>query len=113
MGNVAFRGIQADRLHRLVKPIAILGLINGVGIGTNQLHAKFCKDTFTVQIQGTVQRSLATHGWEQSTRALFFDHFRHGLPADWLDVGGIRHGGICHDGGRVRVHQNDPIPLFF
>ena len=34
-----------------------------------------------------------------------------GPPVDRLDVGGIGHLRVGHDGGRIGVHQNDPVAL--
>src|SRR5690606_34576002 len=45
-------------------------------------------------------------------RALLLDDARYRLPLDRLDIGGISHGRIGHDGGRVGVHQDHPEPLF-
>ena len=55
---------------------------------------------------------LAAHGGENGVRALDFDNFLNRLPGNRLDVGGIGHGRVGHDGGRIRVDQNNPVTLF-
>ena len=37
---------------------------------------------------------------------------RQGPPGHRLDVGGIGHLRVGHDGGRIGVHQDDPVALF-
>ncbi len=44
---------------------------------------------------------------------LLLDDAGDGAPVDRLDVDRIRRFRIGHDGGRIRVHQNDPITLFY
>ena len=106
------RAGQADVLHRLVETRAVFGLVDGVGVGTDHLDAEFFQDAVLFQIQGAVQRSLATHGRQQRVRALLLDDLGHGGPLDRLDVGGVGHRRVGHDGGRVGVHQNDAKTFF-
>src|SRR5690606_28511621 len=49
---------------------------------------------------------------QQGVGTLLLDDPRHGLPLDRLDIGGVGHGRVGHDGGRVGVHQDDPETLF-
>lgn len=59
------------------------------------------------KFKGTVQRRLATHGGQNRIGALGFDDFLDRLPGNRLDVSSIRHGRVGHDGGWVRVNQNN------
>ena len=112
MGDSRTRTFQADGLHGLVEAGAIFRLVDGIFGGANHFHAELFQHPIVVQVQGTVQCGLATHGGQQRVRALLLDDLGHGLPGNRLDVGRIRHGRVGHDGGRVGVHQNDPEPLF-
>ena len=71
----------------------------------------FLQHAFTGQVQGAVEGGLAAHGGQQGVGFFHFDNARHGLPLDRLDVGGVRHGRVGHDGGGIGVHQNDAIAL--
>ncbi|RMU21617.1 hypothetical protein ALP35_05604 [Pseudomonas savastanoi pv. glycinea] len=106
------RARQADRLHGLVETRAVFSLVDGIGVGTDHLHAELLQNAFALQIQCAVQSGLAAHGRQQCVRTLFFDDLGNGLPLDRLDVGRVGHGRVGHDGGRVGVHQDDAVTLF-
>ncbi len=64
------------------------------------------------QVERAVQRGLPAHGRQDRVRLFLGDNFFNDLPGNRLDVGRIRHVRIGHDGGRIRVHQNDAVTLF-
>ncbi len=105
--DAGHRAGQADVTHGLVEARTVFGLVDGIGVGTDHLDAEFLQHAVLFQVQRAVQRSLATHGRQQGVGALLLDDLGHGLPLDRLDVGGIGHGRVGHDGGRVGVHQDD------
>ncbi len=105
------RRAQADGLHGLVEQVPILGLVDGFLGGPDQLHALLGQHAVAVQIQRTVERRLPAHGGQQRIGLFLFDDLGHRLPLHRLDVGGIGHGRVGHDGGRVGVHQDDPVAL--
>ncbi|MNM88428.1 hypothetical protein D3C81_1006450 [compost metagenome] len=107
VGDTGARALQADVLHRLVEARTVFGLVDGVGVGTDHLYAELLQNAFALQVQGAVQGGLATHGRQQRVRTLFLDDLGNGLPLDRLDVGGVGHGRVGHDGGWVGVHQDD------
>ncbi|MNB66447.1 hypothetical protein D3C75_129210 [compost metagenome] len=112
MRDAGARGVETDFLHRHVETAAVFGFINRVGGGTNHGHAELSQHALTFQFQRTVQRGLAAHRWQHGVRTLFFDDFADNFPVNRLDVGRISHFRVGHDGGRVRVHQNDAVTLF-
>ena len=112
VGDTGTWALQADGLHRLVETRAVFGLVDGIGVGADHFHAELLQDAFALQVQGAVQRGLATHGRQQGVRTLLLDDLGHRLPLDRLDVGGIGHGRVGHDGGRVGVHQDDAETFF-
>ena len=77
--------------------------------GADHLHAEFFEHALAGQIERAVQRRLAAHGRQQRLRALALDDLLHHLPGDRLDVDGVRHVRVGHDGGRVRVDQHHPV----
>ncbi len=106
------RGVEADFLHRHVETAAVFGFINGVGGSANHSHAELFEHALPLQLQRTVQRGLAAHGRQHRIRTLFFNDFAHHFPMNRLDVGGIGHFRVGHDGRRVGVHQNNAVTLF-
>ena len=111
VGDGRARRLQADARHGLDEALAILGLVDGVLAGADELDALRLQHPFAHQIQSAVEGRLATHGGQQRIGALRLDDARHGAPFHRLDVGGVRQRGIRHDGGRVGVHQHHPVAL--
>ena len=106
------RGVEADFLHRHVEAATVFCFINRVGGRTNHGHAELFQHALTLQLQRTVQRRLAAHGWQHRVRTLFLDDFTHHFPVNRLDVGCIGHFRVGHDGCRVRVYQDYAVTLF-
>ena len=100
--------LQANALHGLVEPFPILGLVDGVLAGTDQLDAETLEHAFPDQVQRAIERRLPAHGRQQRTRPLLLDDARHGGPLHRLDVRRVGHGGIRHDGGGIGVDENHP-----
>ncbi len=112
VGDGRARAFQADLLHGLVEPVAVLGLVDGVGVGADHFHPMLGQHAMTLQVQRAVEGGLPPHGRQQGVRFFLFDDFLDRLPGDGFDVGGVRHRRVGHDGGRVGVHQNHPVALF-
>lgn len=112
MRDTGTRGFEADFLHRHVETAAVFCFINRVGGGTNHGDAELFQHALTFQLQRAVQRRLTAHGWQHRVRALFFNNLAYHFPVNRLDVGGISHFRVGHDGRRVGVHQNDAVTLF-
>src|SRR5690554_4682264 len=106
------RALKADFPHGLVKTVTVFGFVDGVGVGADHFHTVLFQNPVFFEIQSAVQRSLTTHGGQQGVRLFFLDDLFDRLPGDGLDVGGIGHGRVGHDGGRVGVHQDNPVTLF-
>src|SRR5262249_53338737 len=64
-----------------------------------------------VEIEGRVERGLATHGRQQGVGMLPLDNLGHDVWRDWLNIGRIRQFRIGHDGGWIGVDQHDAIAL--
>ena len=105
------RRVEPDARHGAAKELAILGLVDGFPRGADHLNAEGREHPFPIQIQRAVERRLPAHRGQQRLRALLFDNLRERTPVNGLDVGGIGHIGIGHDGGGVRVGEHDPIAL--
>ena len=111
MSNLSARRFQSDLLHRNIELFAVFGFIDGLLCRTNHLDTVLSQYAFGVEFQGAVQRCLTAHGRKQGTWPLFFDNFGDRLPLHRLDISRIGHGRVRHDGGGVRVHENDSIAL--
>jgi hypothetical protein len=105
------RGLEADLVHRLAEELAVLGLLDDVGVGADQLHAKALQGAVALQRQTGVERGLAAHGGQERVGPFLFDDLGDHLRGDRLDVGGVRQVRVGHDGGGVGVHQDHPVAL--
>ena len=112
VGDGGTGAFQTNLLHGLVEPVPVLGLVDGVGVGADHLNTVLFQHAMLFQVQRAVQGSLATHGRQQRVRLFFLNDLGDGFPGDRLDVGGVGHDRVGHDGRRVGVHQNNPVALF-
>ncbi len=109
VGHAGTGRAEADLGHGVAELEAVLGQVDGVLAGADQLDLVLLQHAVVRQVQRAVQRGLAAHGGQHRVRALLLDDARHCLPADRLDVGGIGHLRVGHDGGRVGVDQDHPV----
>ncbi len=102
---------EADPGHRLLELLAVLGLVDRLARGADHLDAELLQHALAREVERAVERGLPAHGGQQRVGALLLDDARHRLPGDRLDVGGVRHLRVGHDGGRVGVHQHHAVAL--
>ena len=65
-----------------------------------------------MQSHGNVEGGLSAHGGKQRVGPFFFDDQCHPFGGDRLHVGTVRHLGVGHDCGWVRVYQHHLVSLF-
>src|SRR6185437_6908939 len=99
------------RGHRVAEALAVLGPVDGVVVGADQLHAEALERAVLVQRLGEVERGLAAQGGQEGVGALTLDDLGHRPGQERLDVGGGGHLRVGHDRGGVGVDQYDLIPL--
>ncbi len=109
--QAAAGAFEADLVHRLAEALAVLGLVDRVGVGTDHLHAEPVERAVVVQRQRAVERGLPAHRRQQRVRAFLLDDLGDDRRGDRLDIGGVGELGIGHDRRRVGVDQDDPVPL--
>ena len=108
---VRARRIQPDLGHRVAEQLAVFGLVDGFGGRADHLDIVFFQDAHFLERERAVQRRLAAHGREQRIGALFLDDLCDDFRRDRLDIGAVRHVGVGHDGGGVRVDEDDAVAL--
>ena len=109
------RGVSSPiRVHRLAEQLAVLGLVDRLGVRADHLDAVFLQHAALVQRQRGVQRGLAAHRRQQRVGALGVrDDLGDDVGRDRLDIGGVGQLRVGHDRRRVGVDQNDPVALRF
>ena len=105
------RCIEADLAHGRTEPFAVLGHVDRILGCPDHLDAVFLQHAVAIQIERAVERGLPAHGRQQRVGLFLFDDALDHRPVQRLDIDRVRHAGIGHDRGRIRVHQDDPIPL--
>ena len=112
VGNAALGNLETYALHGFAEELAALGLLDDVGLGANELDTVLFEHAALVEAQGSVQGCLAAKGGQDGVRALLFHNGRERVRLDGLDVRGVCHVRIGHDGCGIGVHKNDSVPLF-
>ena len=111
--NSRTRGLEADVRHGTPEQLAVFRHVDGAPRGADHLDIEFLEHALAHQIERRVESGLAAHGRQQGAGPLLLDDACDGAPVDRLDIDRIGALRVGHDGGRIGVHQNDPISLFF
>ncbi len=82
-------------------------------VGANELDTEFVQDAALVEGKGRIEGRLSAKGGQNGVGAFLFHYGRQRLGLNRLDIGGIRHGRISHDGGRIGIDKNDGVAFFF
>ena len=111
VGDFTAHGLEADAVHGVAELLPVLRLVDGLAGGADHLHPVLFKNAQAIEVQGAVESGLPAHGREYGVRLLRLDDLLEGAPVDRLDVGGVGKVRVRHDGGRVGIHQDDPVAL--
>ena len=110
------RRSETDLGHRLAEELAVFGLVDRLRSGADHLDLVAVEDAHFLQAEGAVERRLSAHCRQQREAArrgvaLLGDDLGDDLGGDRLYIGPVRHLGIGHDRGRVRVDEDDAVPF--
>ncbi len=102
---------QPGLLHRPAEGLSILGAVDRLVVGADQLDAEALQRAVVVQRLGEVESGLPAERRQQRVRALALDHPGDRAREQWLDVGPVGELRVGHDRRRVRVDQHDLVAL--
>jgi hypothetical protein len=105
------RDLEAAAAHRLLELLAVLGSANHLDGRADQLHAEVLEHARLGQLDGEVQRRLASERRQQSVWALALEHGRDPFEVQRLDVRPVREARVGHDRRGVRVDDDRPVPV--
>ena len=108
MRDIATCGLATTSLNDPLEQVSVLTELNRLDTGPDQGAAVLLQDPCRMQGDGRIERGLAAKGRQNSVGSLLGDDRLDNLGGDRLDIGRIRELGVGHDGGRVRVDQDDP-----
>ena len=101
-----------DLFHRVLEQLAILRLVDGGRVCTQQLDAILVEEAVGNQLHRNVQTSLAAQRRQNGVRTLLLDDFLYTRDGHRLNINLVCHRLVRHDGRRVGVYQND-LKTFF
>ena len=107
--DVALGQVEPDLEHRLAEQPAVLGLVDRLGRGADQLDAQPLQRAVARQRHGDVERGLPAHGRQQRVGPLALDDLGDDRRRHRLDVGDVGRLRVGHDRGRVRIDQDHPV----
>ena len=104
--ELRLRRFEADLAHGVFEQQAVFGLLDGVDLGADQLHAVLIEHAGFGQFHGKIQAGLAAHGGEQRIGPLAADDLFEIGRGQRLDVGLVGEIGVGHDGRRIGIDQD-------
>jgi hypothetical protein len=107
--DLALRHLDPEAVHRVLERLSVLAALDRVDLNADHLDVVLLQHARLCELGGEVEPGLSSEIGEQRVRLLLLDHLGHGFQGQGLDVGGIRHPRIRHDGGGVRVRQHDLV----
>ena len=105
--QLRLRQIEPDLLHRVFKQQAIFGLFDGIDLRANELDTIFFENAGLRQRHRKIQACLAADRGKQRIGTLAANHLFGVLHAQRFNIRAIRQIRIRHDGGRIRIDEDD------
>ena len=109
-----FRGHHrlANAQAQLLEQIPVLGFLNALGVGAQQLDAALLQHAFFGQLHGQVQAGLASQAGDNGVGAFVAADAGQVFQGQGLHIHLVGNGGVRHNGGGVGVHQHHLIAFF-
>ena len=111
VGGARTGNLQTNLLHRLLKRLPVLPLMDRLRIRPDHAHAVLFQHPRLHQRHSAVERRLAPEGRQQRVGLLPLNDPLHHLGSNRLHIGPVRELRIRHDRSRIRIHQNHFITL--
>ena len=111
MGGVRGDGGLADLGHGVFEELPVLGLVDGLGVGADEADVVLLEEALVVQLHGDGQAGLPPQAGQKAVRLGLQDDALDGLGGKGLQVDGVCHGVVGHNGGGVGVDQDGLHPL--
>ncbi len=111
--NPALRDTQPNVGHGLAKKIAIFGFFNGGCGGTDHFNTEFFQNPSLGNLNGRVQAGLPAKGRQKGIGFFALNDQWDRFGSDRFDIGSISRFRVGHDGGGIRVDQDDFEPFLF
>ncbi len=104
--------LHAGTFHDLLEPASIFCRFDRPKGCPDEFDAEFFEHVGLCKLHRHVERSLPSKCWENGVRVFLPQDLFDNRSRDGLDIGRICELWVRHDRCRVRVHQDDPVPVF-
>ena len=111
VGDVGRDDRLADALAELLEQLAVLGCLDALGVGAQQLDAALLQHALLGQLHSEVEAGLTADAGDNRVRALKAADARHIFERQRLHIDLVRNGGIRHDGRRVGIDEDNLVAL--
>jgi hypothetical protein len=98
-------------LHGGAEELAVLGALDRVEAGADQVDPELVQDAGLGELRGEVERGLPAHRRQERVGALALEHADDSLGIERLEVGPVGEARVGHDRGRVGVDDDRPEPV--
>ena len=105
--ELGVRHFQPDADHDLLEEVAVLGFFDRAELGADQLHAEAIEHARLRKLDRQVERGLAADRRQQGVGPFALDDLLERRRGHRLDIGPICQLRVGHDGGRVRVDEDE------
>ncbi len=105
------RDAEAAALDRLLEELAVLGPVDRVEPGADQVDAELVEDPRLGQLAREVERRLAAHRRQERVRPLAAENVGDAVEVERLEIRAVGEAGVGHDRGRVRVDDDGPVAV--
>ena len=112
MGDGGASRFSAATVDDFLEQFTILTTVDGFEGRTDELDMVLVEDSRLTERDSRVQRGLAAEGRQQCVRTFLGNDLLENRSGDRLDIRGIRHLRIGHDGRRVGVDEDDANTFF-
>ena len=96
-------------LHQGTEHLSVFCTVDGFNVCTKNFYPEFIKDAVFCQFHNKVQTCLTTKGAENRIRSFLEDDSFGRVKCQRFYIDTVCDGGVCHDGSRIGVDQNDFI----
>ena len=113
-GGCDLRGADglAQLLAQLLEQLPVLGTLDGLKAGAQDLHLALLQDALAGQLHSQVQAGLAAQAGDDGVGTLLADDAGDILQVQGLHIHLVGDVGVAHDGGGVGVQQDHLVALF-
>ena len=103
--------LETDLAHRGIEQLAVLGLLDGLDAGADELDVVLVEDAGGGEREREVERGLPAERGQERVGTLLGDDLLADVDGERLDVGTLGQLRVGHDRRRIGVDEDDLVSL--